>query len=87
MTYNDPQEVHGSECPRCLNWFRDNEEDFDADGYCWTCSEEIEAAEAEDRDDSDDEPLTLAKPVKTDWLKLAGQITDPDDYPFNAGVW
>lgn len=84
MTY-DPQEVNGAECPRCLNWFRDNEEDFDADGYCWTCSEEIEAAEAEDRDD---EPMTLAKPVKTDWLSLASAIVgpvDPDEYRFSAG--
>jgi hypothetical protein len=75
MSYRDPQIVHGAECPRCLNWFRDNEEDFDADGYCWTCSEEIEAAEDDDRDDSDDEPLTLAKPAATDWLAVAADIT------------
>lgn len=39
MTYNDPTRVHGGECPRCLNWKFDNEEDFAPSGDCWECAE------------------------------------------------
>lgn len=35
----DPQEVHGAECPHCLEWQFDNQEDFAPSGKCWTCEE------------------------------------------------
>jgi len=77
MAYNDPQEVHGGECVLCHNWFADNEEGLDADDLCDDCAEEVEAEEAEqrERDAECEKPLSLAKPVKTDWLFIAGNLT------------
>lgn len=33
----DPQEVRGAECPYCLEWRFDDQEDFAHSGRCWTC--------------------------------------------------
>lgn len=51
MTYNDPQVAAGAECPHCLEWQFDNQEDFAPSGKCWTC-EEIETDD--DGDDASD---------------------------------
>jgi hypothetical protein len=79
-----------SETGRCDCGVRVDEGDnygMDGEWLCPDChAEQTEAGEEQDAI-FNDEPLSLAKPVKTDWLKLAGQITDPDAYPFNAGVW
>lgn len=48
--YNDPQEVHGAECPYCLEWKFDTDEDFAISGKCWEC----EAIEPEPEDEDDD---------------------------------
>jgi len=79
--YNDPQEVHGGECVRCLNWFSDNEEDLDEHDLCEECAAEVEAEEAEERALEEEcaneiiEPLTLAKPDATDFFAIATDIT------------
>lgn len=50
----DPQEVHGAECPYCLEWQFDNQEDFAQSGRCWTCEE----VEPEDSDEDASDVLT-----------------------------
>jgi hypothetical protein len=84
MRYEDTIMPETSCCDSCD--VRMDEGDNYGTGCEWLC-EDCYNESKEDEDDSDDEPLTLSKPVKTDWLKLAGQITDPDAFPFNAGVW
>lgn len=53
MTHpEDPQVARGAECPYCLEWQFDNQEDFAPSGKCWTC-EEIEPEDDDDDDASD----------------------------------
>jgi len=75
MTYNDPTEVHSGECDHCGRTVRDNEQDLFAHGRLFVCEDCADELGNQPSDDDDDEPLSLAKPVKTDWLHLAGQIT------------
>lgn len=57
--WSDPQEVHGAECPYCLEWKFDTDEDFAVSGKCWEC----EAIEPEPEDEGDEivgvEPLGI----------------------------
>ena len=47
-SYNDPQVVHGAECPHCLTWVHDNELDLAPSGYCYPCDDAFnEEAEAD----------------------------------------
>jgi ribosome-binding protein aMBF1 (putative translation factor) len=72
MTYNDPQDVHGGECDHCGRTVRDNEQDLFAHGRLYVCED---CADEFGEEPEDDEPLSLAKPVKTDWLFIAGDLT------------
>lgn len=68
--YNDPQEVHGTECVHCLAWQFDSERDIAPSGRCWTCEDEHDNA---DEQLKEDDVLTL----RPDWLEIARQIVIP----------
>jgi len=87
MRYEDTIQ---SETGRCDCGVRVDEGDnygADGDWLCHDCYADRKEAGEEMDAIFNDEPLSLAKPVKTDWLAVASSIIDTDAYPFNAGVW
>jgi len=66
--YADPQEIHGTDCPRCLRWVEDNELDMAPSGVCYTCSDEMEEEEL-----SEDSIITL----RPDWREIVKDIVIP----------
>ncbi len=82
--YEDTVMAETGCCESCGN--RVDEGDNYGEDSDWLCAD-CNADRIEADDDDDAEPLSLAKPVRTDWLAVASSIVDPDAYPFNAGVW
>ena len=71
MRYEDTIMPETSCCDSC--GVRMDEGDNYGTGCEWEC-EDCYNESKEDEDDSDDEPLTLAKPAPTDWLSIAAFI-------------
>jgi hypothetical protein len=72
MRYEDTIMPETSCCDSC--GVRMDEGDNYGTGSEWEC-EDCYNESKEDDDDSDDEPLTLAKPDAIDWLAIAADIT------------
>jgi len=71
-----PWSVHAGTCDHCTREVSDGEQALYAWGKLMVCNECYETLEAEAEEEArDDEPLSLAKPVKTDWLAFAGDLT------------
>ncbi len=72
MRYEDTIMPETSRCDSC-DVRMDEGDNYGTDGE-WLC-EDCHDERKEDEDDSEDEPLTLAKPVATDWFAIATDIT------------
>jgi len=72
MRYEDTVMPETSCCDSC-GVRMDEGDNYGTDGE-WLC-EDCHNERKEDEDDSEDEPLTLAKPDATDWLAIATDIT------------